>query len=91
MGDALTPKLLRDHLVEGKFEPREEIAYGVDQLLVDVAGDLLSVPFQSSRELLHLTCTTILSVRGTSFDARRNCVPSIHVRRLRGRRQLTRD
>jgi hypothetical protein len=33
MSDTITHKVLRDHLVEGKLEAGEEIAYAVDQRL----------------------------------------------------------
>ncbi|MEW5933738.1 MAG: aconitate hydratase [Bacillota bacterium] len=48
MGEGLLAKLLRDHLVEGKLEPGEEVALRIDQtLLQDATGTMACLEFEA--------------------------------------------
>ena len=48
MGKSITQKILEEHLVEGKFEPGEEIAIKIDQTLTqDATGTMAYLQFEA--------------------------------------------
>jgi aconitate hydratase len=48
MGKSITQKILEEHLVEGKFEPSEEIAIKIDQTLTqDATGTMAYLQFEA--------------------------------------------
>jgi aconitate hydratase len=51
MGKSVTQKILEDHIIEGRFEPSEEIAIKIDQTLTqDATGTMAYLQFEAMKK-----------------------------------------